>query len=445
MALVSAFRLSHLTLQNQVKVVNCKKYSALSQFQHFNNGSKKNYEKYYQQQKREKFGFGGDSKRQQGGSVGWSIPTMVFFCVGTGTSLAIGARFYENYKRENVHKKLMSPTGQEVDSNTYQITEDIPEFPVARSIRNPNDTTKIKFTLYQYQTCPFCCKARAFLDYYGLNYDVIEVNSVTRKQMRWSKTYKKVPVLVAELENGQKYQLVDSTALISTLFSLLYDKPEGGLVSVLNCYPKILQEKWDGGKFQKPMMEVQNRYFLMYQHSGPNKDTKGIVEERKWRKWVDDTLVHALSPNVYRTPSEALQAFEWFNKAGDWEKHFATWERYLVIYVGSAVMWILGKSLKKKYNLKDDVRESLYDDVNFWLKSLRTKGTPFMGGDKPDLADLAVYGVLSAIEGCDAFQDLLNNTKVAKWYNRVKKACASKEGQTIFKTQDKVMDWHDCK
>lgn len=23
-------------------------------------------------------------------------------------------------------------------------------------------------TLYQYQTCPFCCKTRAFLDYYGI-------------------------------------------------------------------------------------------------------------------------------------------------------------------------------------------------------------------------------------------------------------------------------------
>ena len=38
--------------------------------------------------------------------------------------------------------------------------------------------------LYQYATCPFCCKARAFLDYMGLSYDVIEVNSVMRKQVR---------------------------------------------------------------------------------------------------------------------------------------------------------------------------------------------------------------------------------------------------------------------
>lgn len=37
-------------------------------------------------------------------------------------------------------------------------------------------------------------------------------------------------------------------------------------------------------------------------------------DERKWRKWVDDVYVHVLSPNVYRSPSEAFEAFQWFSK-----------------------------------------------------------------------------------------------------------------------------------
>lgn len=36
--------------------------------------------------------------------------------------------------------------------------------------------------------------------------------------------------------------------------------------------------------------------------------------ERNWRKWADDVLVHTLSPNVYRTREEALQAFQWFSE-----------------------------------------------------------------------------------------------------------------------------------
>ena len=124
--------------------------------------------------------------------------------------------------------------------------------------------------------------------------------------MRWSKGYKKVPVVVAELENGKKYQLVDSSALVSTLYSLLYDKPKGGLEELLLCFPKIANEAYESDK-KKPAFEITNRYFLMFQESTPPKDKKGIAEERKWRKWVDDTLVHTLSPNVYRSPTEALQ------------------------------------------------------------------------------------------------------------------------------------------
>ena len=152
----------------------------------------------------------------------------------------------------------------------------------------------------------------------------------------------------------------------------------------MNCYPQVNNYEYENEEKQrKPKFEIRNRYFLMFQDSVPNKPKTGITEERKWRKWVDDTLVHMLSPNVYRSPTEALQAFEWFDKTGNWVEHFATWERYLVIYVGAAVMWMIGKNLKKKHQLKNDVRQSLYDEVNFWLKSVKAKKTPFMGGDQP--------------------------------------------------------------
>ena len=55
-----------------------------------------------------------------------------------------------------------------------------------------------------------------------------------------------------------------------------------------------------------------------------------------------------------------------------------------------------------------------------------------MGGETPNLADLAVYGALSAIEGCDAFSDLSNNTKVIPWYKAMKAAVKNSEGNKIF-------------
>jgi microsomal prostaglandin-E synthase 2 len=91
----------------------------------------------------------------------------------------------------------------------------------------------------------------------------------------------------------------------------------------------------------------------------------------------------------------------------------------MVIYVGAFTMYLIGKHLKRKHNLKADVRDSLYDACNHFLKQKGAKRT-FMGGEQPNLADLAVYGVLSSIEGCEAFDDLQTHTKISGWYDAVK-------------------------
>ena len=50
-----------------------------------------------------------------------------------------------------------------------------------------------------------------------------------------------------------------------------------------------------------------------------------------------------------------------------------------------------------RHNLKSDVRESLYEACDTWTRELRKRGTPFLGGERPNLADVSVYGVLSSI------------------------------------------------
>ena len=39
-----------------------------------------------------------------------------------------------------------------------------------------------------------------------------------------------------------------------------------------------------------------------------------------------------------------------------------------------------------RYNLKDDVRQSLYDVCREWTKQLGNN--PYLGGEKPNLADI---------------------------------------------------------
>lgn len=99
-----------------------------------------------------------------------------------------------------------------------------------------------------------------------------------------------------------------------------------------------------------------------------------------------------------------------------------------MINVGATAMWMISKRLKKRHNLKDDVRQSLYDELNTWIRSINKRGTTFMGGDKPNLADLAVYGILKSIEGCGAFKDALDNTKLSKWYDAMIKEVETHSG-----------------
>lgn len=68
-------------------------------------------------------------------------------------------------------------------------------------IKIDGDSSGLQLKLFQYQTCPFCCKVRAFLDYYGISYDIVEVDPVLRQAIKWS-SYRKVPIVVAKVENG---------------------------------------------------------------------------------------------------------------------------------------------------------------------------------------------------------------------------------------------------
>ncbi len=102
--------------------------------------------------------------------------------------------------------------------------------------------------------------------------------------------------------------------------------------------------------------------------------------ERKWREWVDRKFVHTLSPNIYCTLKQSLNSFRWFSQAGDWEQIFPWYQRWIIVYVGAIVMRGVAGRLKRKYNLKDDVRLSLYECADEWVKAVGKKD--FLGKKK---------------------------------------------------------------
>ncbi|XP_074263749.1 uncharacterized protein LOC141586437 [Silene latifolia] len=218
--------------------------------------------------------------------------------------------------------------------------------------------------LYQYEACPFCNKVKAFLDYYKIPYKVVEVHPFSKKEIKWSE-YKKVPILTVEGET-----LVNSSDIITPLFKKMNSEKSSGAVR--------------------------------------------SSEEEQWLGWVDDHLVHVLSPNIYRTTSEALESFDYITTHGN----FGYMDRLVAKYAGATAMYFVSKKLKKKYNITDE-RGALYQAAETWVDALKDR--PFLGGSEPNLADLAVFGVLRPIRYLRSGKDMIENTRIGDWYSRMEK------------------------
>ncbi|XP_024906974.1 prostaglandin E synthase 2 isoform X2 [Pteropus alecto] len=195
---------------------------------------------------------------------------------------------------------------------------------------------RLQLTLYQYKTCPFC----------------------------------------------SKQQLNDSSVIISALKTYLVSGHP--LEDIITYYPPMKAINDQG----KEVTEFCNKYWLMLDEKEAQRlygGKEARTEEMKWRQWADDWLVHLISPNVYRTPAEALASFDYIVREGK----FGAMEGAVAKYLGAAAMYLISKRLKSRHHLQDDVRKDLYEAANKWVAAVG-KDRPFMGGQRPNLADLGL-------------------------------------------------------
>lgn len=222
-----------------------------------------------------------------------------------------------------------------------------------------------EITLYQYEVCPFCNKVRAYLDYHNIPYSVVEVDPLRKKELSFSDSYKKVPIA-----------LIDGVQVNGS----------GEVIS--------------------------------HMHETLGLQTASSEEDKRWLQWLDDKLIHLIAPNIYRTPTESLQTFEYIAEHGN----FTTFQRSTIRYTGAAAMYFIGKKLKKKYDV-NDAREEIHSAVREWTTAITKNGGKFLGGDKPGMADLSIYGVLRAIETFDTFREIRErNSELGDWFDRTRLA-----------------------
>ncbi|KAI8472680.1 MAG: glutathione S-transferase [Monoraphidium minutum] len=212
--------------------------------------------------------------------------------------------------------------------------------------------------LYQYEVCPFCCKVKAMLDYHKLPYTTVEVNPLTKAELKWS-TYRKVPVV--KMDGGARVA-VDSSAIMSELAAEL---------------------------------------------------EASVEEEARWRRWVDERFVRVLTANIYRSWDETWDTFSYIAGQSHWN-----WAAQQAVRAGgSLIMWRVGKGMPKKYGIEGDLRQALYTDVDAFVAELGPRA--YLGGGAPNLADLAAYGVLRAVQGTPAYNDVVAHTKIGPWLARM--------------------------
>ena len=235
-----------------------------------------------------------------------------------------------------------------------------------------------KVTLYQYDVCPFCNKVKAMLDFHGVPYDVVEVNPLTKSEMKFSQEYKKVPVLVVD-----ETQINNSGDIMRWL--------EDRVPSATALRKKNGTAKAKGAAAEK---------------------------EKRWMSWVDDRFVHVVTPNIYRTWSEAFRSFDYITERGN----FNFFERQAVRVAGAVSMYLIAHNVLKKRHGVEDERAELYKDLETWTNEAVGDTQPFCGGASPNLADLAVFGVMRAVKTFETFEDAAREVpRAGEWYRRMEK------------------------
>jgi glutaredoxin len=203
-----------------------------------------------------------------------------FLSIAAGALIGAAYTFRQSQKYEGLMPEYISNT--ELLERQAMETRPLPP-PVTKHITfdsSSRENFPFKLTLYQYVTCPFCCKVRAYLNYNRIPYDIVEVNSVMRSETKWS-IYKKVPIIVIE---NEQIQLNDSSVIISAIESYLR-MPTTTFKNISKLYQSVIERDEKG----KLAFNYPNKYFLVEPLLNDRLDpTKQVQTEKTKRDAIDN-------------------------------------------------------------------------------------------------------------------------------------------------------------
>lgn len=220
-----------------------------------------------------------------------------------------------------------------------------------------------KVILKGYCYHPLIVKYSTILEYYGINQEAKEYNSMDNE-----KIYRNLPIVVF-MENPTSWFIV---------------KGDDNTIEYITS--KVINN---------PMTHI----------------------EKEWHSFARDRLTPALEYMMWRSPITAFQTTQYYRSID----YIPIFRRYL----HTAVVVVTFPFKKRRYLRKsagmndescDKIIRQLHDKIE------RAPG-PFIGGKKPNISDLEIYGILQSARGLPLESKLFENAdeKFIKWNDIMKK------------------------
>ena len=241
-----------------------------------------------------------------------------------------------------------------------------------------NSVVGTTIDFFQYAICPFCNKTKAFLNYAGVKYNAIEVNPLTKAEIRWSTDYRKVPLARALLFVNAKEENDDDINNNKNNKSVVVWKGSDEIIHGLlqqDWVKQKLEEKWQSSsttttsdKNQIPTTTPADddsatsktkRTTMIWKEFGPESESS-----QYWVTYANQELAVLLYPNLCPTLYDSYQAFAYIN---DDTNQFSYWQKLSIRLVGSLAMYLAASRVKRTYHNKDFTHFLVVVSIEFIL------------------------------------------------------------------------------
>ncbi|ACI64821.1 predicted protein [Thalassiosira pseudonana CCMP1335] len=257
--------------------------------------------------------------------------------------------------------------------------------------------------LFQYHICPFCNITKSLFSYSNLDYDVVEVNPLTKAELKpWSGDYKKVPIAKIDDE-----QINGSEEILQTTLNSPFVQ-------------QYLEQRWESDDNDNDSkMTIQQ-----FQKS---------ESAQRWFRFAADDLAALLYPNICGNLSDSYNAFAYVKDVDS----FSGMQKISIQTLGALAMYFAASKVKSKRNVTDE-KAALQSALDTFEKEGLQSGTlTFSSGNKhtPDMGDLAVFGVLYSVRGMNAHTTAIQcrGGAVKEWYDRMHALVVGKKADHAIK------------